>query len=40
MEVITAPHSILWLPLILLAIDKLVKESGIKNQESESDGGS
>ncbi|MEK7111118.1 MAG: YfhO family protein [Patescibacteria group bacterium] len=34
MEVITAPHSILWLPLILLAIDKLVKESGIKNQES------
>src|SRR3990167_414445 len=24
MEVVTAPHSILWLPLILLAVDKLV----------------
>jgi len=33
MEVITAPHSILWLPLILLSIDKLVVESGVRSQE-------
>ncbi|MBI5357004.1 YfhO family protein [Candidatus Collierbacteria bacterium] len=29
MEVITAPHSILWLPLILLSIDKIIDPSSI-----------
>ena len=32
MEVITAPHSILWLPLILLSIDKIINPSTINHQ--------
>lgn len=28
MEVVTAPHSILWLPLVLLAVDKIIKGKG------------
>jgi hypothetical protein len=32
MEVITAPHSILWLPLILLSIDKIINPSTINYQ--------
>ena len=36
MEVITAPHSILWLPLVLLAIDKLVKELREEMKETKS----
>ena len=27
MEVVTAPHSILWLPLVLLAVDKIIKRT-------------
>ncbi len=34
MEVVTAPHSILWLPLVLLAIDKLLsKKQKTKNKK-------
>lgn len=39
MEVIVTPHSILWLPLILLAVDKiLIKESGIASRSLSMDG--
>jgi len=34
MEVVTAPHSILWLPLILLSIDKIIYSSSIIHQPS------
>jgi len=34
MEVVTAPHSILWLPLILLSIDRIINPSSIIHQPS------